>query len=209
MSSIKIDRTFLRSFTGDAEKALAEIAENYGVSVKFKPGSFARDGSNATLKFEIAAPDPVTGEALGREAQDFKRRATDYGFEPEDLGSEFTVRGTVYRITGLKPRRRTNPICAERVKDGKGFKFPAEQIKRSGQPQFTEGLTPEIREGFVNLVNNLSPENLTCDGECSKAEVRERHSSLMRQWGELERRAGRTVDETTAWSFSNGFSKQL
>jgi hypothetical protein len=201
MSSIKIDKAFLRSFTGDAQKALTEIADKYGISISYKGGSYARDGGNATIKFEIAAPDATTGEALTREAQDFKRFATDYGFEPEDLGTEFTVRGTVYKIAGLKTRRPKYPISAVRVKDGRSFKFPVDAVRRSGQPKFTEGLTTEIKAGFVRLVGELSPENLTCDGECSAAEVRSRRSTIMRQWGELERRAGRTVDETTAWSF--------
>jgi hypothetical protein len=203
MSSIKIDRQLLKALTGDAEKALTEIADKYGISIKCKGGSFARDGANATLKFEIVAPDAETGEALTREAQDFKRSAKQFGFEPEDLGSEFTVRGTVYKITGLKTRRHKYPISAVRVSDGKGFKFPVESVKRSGQPQFVTGLTDEIKRGFVRLVGDLSPENLSCDGECSAAEVSRRRSNIMRQWGELERRAGRVVDETTAWSFSN------
>ena len=132
MSSIRIDRSFLKSFKGDAEAALTVVAEKYGISVSYKGGSYARDGANATLKFEIAAPDAETGEALSREAQDFKLSARAHGFEPEDLGSEFTVRGTVYRITGLKPRRPKYPICADRVSDGKSFKFPVEIVKGAG-----------------------------------------------------------------------------
>jgi hypothetical protein len=210
MSSIKIDRQLLKAFTGDAQKALTEIADKFGIKITYKSGSFARDGSNATIKFEMVAPDATTGGFVSREAQDFKVYATEYGFEPEDLGSEFTVNGTKYRITGLKTRRPKYPICAGRVSDGKGFKFPAETVKNAGQSglvaqqiQQPRGLTPEIKRGFVRLVGELSPENLSCDGECSNAEVRKRRSNIMRQWGELERRAGRVVDETTAWSFSN------
>jgi hypothetical protein len=204
MSSIRIDRTFLKAFSADAQKALEDVAELYGISIDYKSASFARDGANATLKFEIVAPDPTTGEALSREAQDFKLLAHRHGFEPEDLGSEFTVSGTVYKITGLKPRRHKYPICADRVSDGRSFKFPAETIKRSGQPRFSEGLTPEIKEGFARLVGELSPENLSCDGECSDAEVRKRRSNIMRQWAELERRSGRTVTDDQAWDFGRG-----
>ena len=129
MSSIQIDRAFLRTFTKDAEAALTEIADKYGVKISYKGGSFDRVGSFATLKFEVVAPDASTGETLSREAQDFKRFANHYGFAPDDLGSEFTVRGEVYRITGLKSRRPKFPISAERVKDGKLFKFSSHAVR--------------------------------------------------------------------------------
>jgi hypothetical protein len=131
MSSIKIDRDLLRAFTAEAEKALAEIAGRFGIKATYKGGNFATDGSNATLKFEIAAPDATTGGFASREAQDFRRMAARYGFEPEDLGNAFTVRGERYRITGLKTRRPKFPVSAERLSDGRLFKFAAETV-RSG-----------------------------------------------------------------------------
>lgn len=202
MSSIKIQRAFLRTFTSEAEAALTEIADKFGVKISYKSGSFARDGSNATIKFEIVAPDAKTGGFVSREAQDFKRFATQYGFKPEDLGSTFKVRREEFRITGLKTRRPKFPISAERVKDGKKFKFPADAVRRSGQPKFTEGLTDEIKTAFVDLAGRLSPENLSCDGELTATEIRSRRDSIMREWSELERRAGRSVDETESWGFS-------
>ena len=135
MSSIQIDRAFLRTFASDAEAALTEIADDYGLKISYKGGSFARDGRFATIKFEMVAPDATTGETLSREELDFKLFASSYGFEPEDLGRPFTVRGEVYHITGLKSRRPKFPICAERVKDGKPFKFPAEAVKPRRGPE--------------------------------------------------------------------------
>jgi hypothetical protein len=199
MSSIKIDKPFLKAFTKDAEAALASVAKNYGISITYKGGRYT--GTNATIKFEIAAPDAVTGEILSAEAQEFKSLGHVFGFQPEDLGSKFTVRGTVYKITGLKSSRPKYPISAIRVSDGKGFKFPEGVVKSAGQPKNVEGLSEVIKDGFVRLVGELSPENLSCDGECSDAEVRKRHSNIMRQWKELERRAGQKVTEDEAWRF--------
>lgn len=50
-----------------------------------------------------------------------------------------------------------------------------------------------LQDKFINLVCRLSPENLTCDGECSPWEVKQRQSQIHREWRELERQAGRTV----------------
>ena len=221
MSSIKIDRAFLRTFTGDAEKALTEVADKYGIKISYKGGSFARDGGNATLKFEIAAPN-AQGETLSREAQDFKRFATQFGFKSEDLGSEFKVGSETYRITGLKTSRHKFPISAARVKDSKNFKFSAEVVlanflgphrpmpnrraaieHEKSKAKAGEGLTPEIKSAFARLTYRLSPENLTCDGECSASEVSCRRDAITREWSELERRSGQKVSETEAWSFDN------
>jgi hypothetical protein len=200
MSSIKIDRAFLKKFTRDAEKALEDVADLYGITVTYKGGSYDRNGANAKLRFEIAAPDAVTGVALSAEVQAFKSLAHVYGLKPEDLGSEFKVRNTVYKITGLKNSRPKYPISAIRVSDGKAFKFPSETVK-SFPVAPPAGLNDHVRGGFIRLVGELSPENLSCDGECSDAEVTQRRSNIMRQWRELERRAGQKVTEDEAWAF--------
>lgn len=57
----------------------------------------------------------------------------------------------------------------------------------------------EIREKFEDLVNALSPENLSCDGEASKAEQKIRYQRLMKQWHDLEKQVGREVSEDEIW----------
>jgi hypothetical protein len=112
------------------------------------------------------------------------------------------VRGTTYEITGLKATRRKYPISADRLSDGKSFKFPVDVIKRAGLPQqHIEGLTPEIRDGFARIIGDLSPENLTCDGELSEAESNRKYLHLKAEWSALERRAGQGVSDEQAWEF--------
>jgi hypothetical protein len=62
-------------------------------------------------------------------------------------------------------------------------------------------MTQEQKEKFLTLACSLSPENLTCDGELSNAQVRIRHRELMKKWRELEREVGRAVSEEEAYSF--------
>lgn len=221
MSSIKIDRELIRDFTANAEKALKELAESYGVAITYKGGTFARDGGDATIKYELTAPNPVTGAYETAAAKDFAKLAHAFGLKPTDLGTVFTVRGTEYRITGLKATRPKFPICAERVKDGKAFKFPAGVVngyvvkdtesRAKGQagaegpteePMVPEGLSEAVQSAFVILAGRLSPENLTCDGECSGGEVRRRRIGIMNEWRALENRAGRKVSELEAWDFA-------
>jgi hypothetical protein len=48
---------------------------------------------------------------------------------------------------------------------------------------------------FNRLSNELSPENLCCDGELPPAAVRRKHKALMKEWAALEKKAGCKVSE--------------
>jgi hypothetical protein len=60
--------------------------------------------------------------------------------------------------------------------------------------------THPLFETFIRLTCALSPENLTCDGECSRSEVRARHASLMREWRNAEKKFGGPVTESDVWN---------
>jgi hypothetical protein len=62
-------------------------------------------------------------------------------------------------------------------------------------------MTQEQKNKFSSLACQLSPENLTCDGELRGAQVRARHKQLMKEWNALEREVGRTVTEEETWDF--------
>jgi len=65
-----------------------------------------------------------------------------------------------------------------------------------------------IMEKFVSLVSRLSPENLHCDGEISRAEAQRRYRAIMREWIALEKELGRkmTEEEVYTWEME-GYSK--
>lgn len=198
----QITRAALKKFTADAEKALEAVAKKHGVQVSYKSARFT--SANATMKFEIATIGK-DGTAKTQEATDFERYAEQLGFNPSDLGSTFSWQGKTYMIVGLKPRSRKAPVVVESTIDGKRFKMPVDMVK----PQKVTGLTKELKEKFLDLACRLEPENLSCDGELPMAQVRKRRTSILREWGSLERRAGRTVTDTEAWSFHEGLKVDL
>lgn len=57
----------------------------------------------------------------------------------------------------------------------------------------------QYHKAFINLASRLSPENLYCDGEISRAEAQRKYLRLMREWAQLEARVGRSVDEDEVW----------
>ena len=59
----------------------------------------------------------------------------------------------------------------------------------------------EILNDFAGLACRLSPENLCCDGEISRAEVNRRLRQIQKEWKALEKELGRTVSEDQAYDF--------
>ena len=56
-----------------------------------------------------------------------------------------------------------------------------------------KGISQAFKSKFFGLANRLSPENLSCDGECSRAQTQTRYRNIMREWAALERAVGRKV----------------
>lgn len=50
-----------------------------------------------------------------------------------------------------------------------------------------------ILRQFQHLVLQLSPENLSCDGELSRRQIQSRHAAIIREWKALEKQVGRRV----------------
>lgn len=59
--------------------------------------------------------------------------------------------------------------------------------------------TTQQWEYFTTLASQLSPENLSCNGELSAHEVNKRRLSLLKDWKQLEGLVGRTVMEDEVW----------
>jgi hypothetical protein len=59
----------------------------------------------------------------------------------------------------------------------------------------------EILNDFAGLACRLSPENLCCDGEISRAEVNRRLRQIQKKWKALEKELGRVVSEDQVWDF--------
>ncbi len=54
--------------------------------------------------------------------------AEHFGLKPSDYGRAFKARGETFRVMAINPNRPKYPISVERIADGRGFKFPAEDV---------------------------------------------------------------------------------
>jgi hypothetical protein len=62
-------------------------------------------------------------------------------------------------------------------------------------------MTPAAKTKFECLVGELSPENLTCDGELPATAVKKKYAALMKEWRALEKLVGRTVTQAEVWDW--------
>ena len=62
-------------------------------------------------------------------------------------------------------------------------------------------MTEDLKDKFLGLASRLSPENLHCDGEISRAQAEKRRKQIMKEWAALETEAGRKVDTDEPWSW--------
>jgi hypothetical protein len=65
-----------------------------------------------------------------------------------------------------------------------------------------EAKMPETHEELMTaldtLCGELSPENLSCDGECSRSQVASRRRALNQEWREIEKKLGHKVSMNEA-----------
>lgn len=121
-------RANYRTLMDEIEAALKPIAEKHGLALDRKSRSFYAD--RLPVKFDLlVTTKDKDGNTVDPKAAIFASAARLFGLKPDDFGKEFTSRGETFRITGLNLRRRKYPVSAERVRDGKGFKFPAEDVR--------------------------------------------------------------------------------
>lgn len=73
--------------------------------------------------------------------------------------------------------------CLKKIKGGKMF------------------ITKDIKEKFCDLLGEASPENISCDGECSLSEIKRKRASISKRWKELEKEIGFKVSEDEANEF--------
>ena len=107
----------------------------------------------------------------------------------------FMFNGEHYEIVGLLPGRGFDWVIATNPR-GKRFRFRPEQIP-NGKPKRTDA---QILEDLRVVESELSPENLTCDGELSRSEVARRGRELIHRRVLLIRELGRYPTDTEIWA---------
>lgn len=111
----------------DLLHACRRVAETHGLVVE--GGDLAdvdlRHGFDIHFRVGIPMAD---GALFSQEKALFEALASAFGLQPADYGQIFRTGGAAFRITAINPNRPKYPISAERLTDGRGFKFSAEDV---------------------------------------------------------------------------------
>jgi len=111
----------------DLLAACRQVAETHGLAAE------GGDLSNIDLRhgfdiaFRVGIPT-ADGSLYSPEKALFEVMAEHFGLAPSDHGRIFKTGGEAFRITAINPNRPKYPISAERVADGRGYKFTAENV---------------------------------------------------------------------------------
>ena len=120
----KLDKPTVTYIRKRLKAAFRPLAKELGVVIDL--GNCTFRASNCRFQLKIAVLDSK-GEAITEESDSFRRNAKLFGFEPADLGKEFTFQGQHYTICGFRPKSRKYPVIT-RSCNGKDYKFACRTV---------------------------------------------------------------------------------
>jgi len=111
----------------DLLNACQKAAETHGLTVEGGELSDIDLRHGFDIGFRVGIP-MADGSIYSSEKALFEVLAEHFGLKPSDHGRTFKARNETFRIAAINPNRPKYPISVERVADGRGFKFPAEDV---------------------------------------------------------------------------------
>ena len=111
----------------DLLAACKQVAETHGLTAEGGDLSDIDLRHGFGIQFRVGIPLP-DGSLFSHEKALFDVLAPSFGLEPSDHGRIFRTSGEAFRIIAINPNRPKYPVSAERLADGRGFKFSADNV---------------------------------------------------------------------------------
>ncbi len=112
----------------DLLNACRKVAETHGLTVEGGELSDIDLRHGFDIEFSVGIPMD-DGSLYSVDRALFEVLAEPFGLKPSDYGRIFRTGGETFRITAINPNRPKYPISAERLADGRGYKFTVENIE--------------------------------------------------------------------------------
>lgn len=185
----------VRQLREQLNATLAAFAKTHGYHAIQLAGSVSFDPSRGTFRARIEGAKVISAAALPTgnivREQDYNRYRAMNPRLPA-LGECVTINGKAYKIVGKRGRSAMLEL------NGKEYRYALARLPGKTTIQLSE---KEAWQQLVKLVGELSPENLTCDGELPRSKVEAKRRQILAEWAILERRLGRQVTEDEVWSW--------
>jgi len=107
--------------------ACRDVAETHGLVVEGGDLSDIDLRNGFGIAFRVGIP-MADGLLFSQDKALFEALAPSFGLEPSDHGRTFRTGGELFRITAINPNRPKYPISAERVADGRSYKFSVDNV---------------------------------------------------------------------------------
>ncbi len=107
--------------------ACQQVAETHGLTAEGGDLSDIDLRHGFGIQFRVGIPLP-DGSLFSHDKALFDVLAPSFGLEPSDHGRIFRTGGEAFRIIAINPNRPKYPVSAERLADGRGFKFSADNV---------------------------------------------------------------------------------
>lgn len=111
----------------DLLEACRQVAETHGLAVEGGELSDVDLRHGFDIAFRVGIP-MADGSLYSSDKVLFEALAEHFGLQPSDYGRTFRTGGEAFRITAINPNRPKYPISAERIADGRSYKFAAESV---------------------------------------------------------------------------------
>lgn len=166
--------------------ALEKLGEQFGLSIKVESGSFQRNNFRCKVEAKVLGED---GTMEASDKAEFELHAPRFGLKPEMFGQTVSINDRPFTICGIRKNAHKNVVCIK-SKAGKVFQTSADLVlgKLGAKPKRPDS---EILADLQVVEAELSPENLSCDGEASPSWIRRESARLGRRKKELELELGR------------------
>ena len=137
-----------------------------------------------------------------------------------EIGNKVTLRGKTYKVVGtvkrswlLERNGKNYKATSSMIEKIIGVGISNEPIKKPRKSWMEKRLErtriwrkdaklpeteKELWTALCNLSSELSPENLSCDGELSRTRINEKLRAIRGEWKEIEKKLGQKVSEYEA-----------
>lgn len=122
---MKMTEENFKAFRKDFAEAMKALNEKYAVDVHLKSIRYSTNDFNAKIEVINRTENGQSVNPMIKKLEEaFVNYAFRYNLEG-CLGAEFSHRGAKYKVIGMKPRSKQQPIVVECLADGAKYKYPA------------------------------------------------------------------------------------
>lgn len=120
-----IDRSTLDALGTAFARELKALGDRFGIDIS--PAGGVYGGLTGEVRLAVSVRQTLNGVSGAEE--EWNLFCGRYGLLPSDFGKTFYHQGVGYKVTGITPSRPKYPVDAQRIADGRPFKFWPSAVK--------------------------------------------------------------------------------